>query len=38
LVKEVCKEMIVELGSIFKYSDSVEVITAENTIQVLTKD
>jgi len=38
LVKGVCKGIIAELGSIFKYSDSVEVITAENTNQALTKD
>ena len=37
-VKEVCKGMIAELGSIFKYSNSVELITTENAIQALTKD
>ena len=36
--KIVCKGELVEIGSIFKYSGSVEVITAENAIQALTKD
>ena len=37
-VKEICKGELVELESIFKFPDSVAVITAENAIQALTKD
>ena len=38
LAKEDFISILSELGSIFKYSNSVELITTENAIQALTKD